>query len=106
MFAGPNGSGKTTVKNSLGKPGGWFGLYINPDDMEKAIRESGVLQTASFGMTISTDAIRGHFTASPFLRDQGMTLGCDRISVRDDAVDFSGLAFNSYHASVLADFLR
>jgi predicted ABC-type ATPase len=31
MFAGPNGSGKTTVKKDLQKPPPWFGIYINPE---------------------------------------------------------------------------
>ena len=43
MFAGPNGSGKTTVKNTLGKPESWFGMYINPDDLEASIRHTGLL---------------------------------------------------------------
>jgi predicted ABC-type ATPase len=43
MFAGPNGSGKTTVKMSLNKSPEWFGLYINPDDVEKTIRDTGSL---------------------------------------------------------------
>lgn len=34
MFAGPNGSGKTTVKNGLHRSPSWFGIYINPDDLE------------------------------------------------------------------------
>ena len=41
MFAGPNGSGKTTVKNALQRPAPWFGLYINPDELEQAVRASG-----------------------------------------------------------------
>lgn len=41
MFAGPNGSGKTTVKLSLNKPESWFGIYINPDDLEASIRRTG-----------------------------------------------------------------
>lgn len=35
MFAGPNGSGKTTVKNGLQRQPQWFGIYINPDELEK-----------------------------------------------------------------------
>jgi predicted ABC-type ATPase len=41
MFAGPNGSGKTTVKMHLKKPQPWFGVYINPDDLEATVRRTG-----------------------------------------------------------------
>jgi predicted ABC-type ATPase len=49
MFAGPNGSGKTTVKNSLQRPTQWIGIYINPDDLERPIREIGILPLETFG---------------------------------------------------------
>ena len=34
MFAGPNGSGKTTIKNGISRPPDWFGIYVNPDELE------------------------------------------------------------------------
>ncbi|MET3604620.1 putative ABC-type ATPase [Sphaerotilus sulfidivorans] len=36
VFAGPNGSGKSTIKDSLLPQ--WLGVYVNADDIEKAIR--------------------------------------------------------------------
>ncbi len=36
MFAGPNGSGKSTIKDML--PPERLGVYVNADDIEKAIR--------------------------------------------------------------------
>ena len=62
MFAGPNGSGKTTVKNGL--PAGLFGIDINPDDIEKAVREYGVLPLDRFGVTFTTPELRAFFTSS------------------------------------------
>jgi predicted ABC-type ATPase len=106
MFAGPNGSGKTTVKNALGKPPDWFGIYINPDELEQTIRETGFLDLVPFGWTTTTEAVRDFFLASKFLQDQAITEGLAGITVREGSIDFAGLAFNSYHASVLADFLR
>ncbi len=52
MFAGPNGSGKTTIKTSLGKSASWFGFYINPDDIESAIRSTGRLATGDLGAIV------------------------------------------------------
>ena len=37
MFAGPNGSGKSTFKSII-RPE-LLGIYINPDEIEKDIRE-------------------------------------------------------------------
>jgi ABC-type branched-subunit amino acid transport system ATPase component len=41
MFAGPNGSGKSTIKAVI-RPE-LLGVYINPDAIEKDIRERGFL---------------------------------------------------------------
>jgi predicted ABC-type ATPase len=106
MFAGPNGSGKTTVKTNLGKSSEWFGLYINPDDLEKTIRETGFLSLKSFELTTSTEAIREYFAESEFLKSQQLESGSTKFLCRDGGIDFGGVAFTAYHASVLSDFLR
>jgi predicted ABC-type ATPase len=106
MFAGPNGSGKTTVKNNLSKPRAWFGIYINPDELEKTVRETGFLSLRSFDCVSSTDEILEFFTQSTFLQQQGLAADCQEIVYRDQGLDFGSIAFQSYHASVLADFLR
>jgi predicted ABC-type ATPase len=106
MFAGPNGSGKTTVKNDLGKPPEWFGIYINPDELEKTIRDTGLLSPAPFNLTTTTEELRGYFVGSTFLKQQQMTEGIDSIVCSEGGLDFRGVKFNAYHASVLADFLR
>lgn len=41
VFAGPNGSGKSTMKSAV--PSHLIGIYINPDEIEKAAKESGRL---------------------------------------------------------------
>lgn len=38
MFAGPNGSGKTTIKTVI-RPE-LLGIYINPDEIEKNIKQN------------------------------------------------------------------
>lgn len=39
MFAGPNGSGKSTVKSVINAE--MLGYYLNPDDIEKTVRQEG-----------------------------------------------------------------
>lgn len=104
MFAGPNGSGKTTVKNGL--PAGLFGIDINPDDLEKAVRENGILPLDPFGVTFTTPELRAVFTSSKWLIANGLAEAASVVECRQGVIDFGGLAMNSYYASVLADTLR
>jgi len=106
MFAGPNGSGKTTVKNGLQRPPQWFGIYINPDDLEMTIRETGKLSLDNFELTATTEEIRTFFARSNFLQSKGLHTSTDIIEVRDQVIDFRSLQINSYSVSVLADFIR
>jgi len=106
MFAGPNGSGKTTVKNSFERPPSWYGMYINPDELEKSIRETGRLELSPFGLEATTEEVREFFLASPLLRERRLTAAVDAIECSEGIVSFGALEMNSYFASVLADFLR
>ena len=65
MFAGPNGSGKTTLKNTLCKPQSWFGLYINPHDLEAIVRRSGLLPVEPLGLKFDLCDVRSHFGPPP-----------------------------------------
>jgi len=106
MFAGPNGSGKTTVKNSLSKPASWFGSYINPDDLEKAVRTTGKLPIQQFGLTATTSDVRMHFASSPLFTKHFLASDVDAILCQENVIDFHEMKFNSYSASVLSDYLR
>jgi predicted ABC-type ATPase len=104
MFAGPNGSGKTTVKNGL--PPGLFDVYVNPDDIEKTVRDTGTLDLAPFGVTFDPAELLDYFTSSAFLKANQLADAAAVIDCRDGRIDFRGLAMNSYYASVLSDALR
>jgi predicted ABC-type ATPase len=106
MFAGPNGSGKTTVKIGLQRSAQWFGIYINPDELEKTIRDTGILLLEPFDLTTSTEEIRNHFALSPFLQSQQLHMAASEIEYRNGEITFNHLEMNSYYASALADFLR
>jgi predicted ABC-type ATPase len=106
MFAGPNGSGKTTVKMALARPPHWFGIYINPDDIERSIQETGVLDLVPFEVRTTAEEIRRYFAESRFLQQQGLATAANAIECSGTVLDFTHLRFNSYCASVLSDFLR
>ncbi len=106
MFAGPNGSGKTTVKIGLSRPADWFGIYINPDEIEKSIVETGTLPLEPFGFTSDTAEVQRFFQSSTFLQSHHLSEAAAKIECFGGSIDFSRLQMNSYYASVLADFLR
>lgn len=65
VFAGPNGSGKTTIIKSLQAeiP---FGVYVNADDIETMLTESGVLLFSSYQLVITETQLQLFFKESTF----------------------------------------
>jgi hypothetical protein len=72
MFAGPNGSGKSTLKSYL--PKDLLGVYLNPGEIEQAIRTHGFLDFTGFGVTTGADEVLSFFNASSFLAGAGMNV--------------------------------
>lgn len=55
ILAGPNGSGKSTIKTVLRDS--WIGYFVNADEIEKELRESGgTLDLTALGMTSDPEA--------------------------------------------------
>jgi predicted ABC-type ATPase len=65
MFAGPNGSGKSTLKSYLPKE--LLGIYLNPDEIERSIRQQNILDLAAYGVTARTSQVLQFFIDSPLL---------------------------------------
>jgi predicted ABC-type ATPase len=104
VFAGPNGSGKSTIKDNL--PPAWLGVYVNADEIEKSARASGSLSLADFKAETDETELREFLRGSSLLIQAGLVQDTERWRVVDHGIDFNGVAVNSYHASVLADFIR
>ncbi|MCB9495332.1 MAG: zeta toxin family protein [Fibrobacteria bacterium] len=104
LFAGPNGSGKSTIKDAL-RPE-WLGVYVNPDDIEKALVNSGRLDLGPYGIAPSTEEWTRFAEGSSFLAQQSLVGDASCWTIADGAVESNGGAVNSYLASVLSDFLR
>ena len=105
MFAGPNGSGKSTI-NAVIRPE-LLGVYINPDDIEKAIRERGdFLDLASYGVSTSAAEILTFFQQSTLLAKADLLDEADALRFNDDKLSFFAVSVNAYFASVAADFIR
>jgi predicted ABC-type ATPase len=108
MFAGPNGSGKTTVQREISRQftSRFVGVLVNPDDLEATIGRNGRLDLAAFNVRATDGEIREAFISSPFLKRHALADAAAVVRCDGRVIDFAGLAMNSYYASVLADFLR
>ena len=104
MFAGPNGSGKSTIKSVL-RPE-LLGVYINPDEIEKEIRERDFLDMKSFGVDTTKAEILDFFNASVLLARADLLDDAECLRFSDDKLSFFEVMVNSYFASVAADFIR
>ncbi len=107
MFAGPNGSGKSTLKTVL--PQELLGVYVNPDEIEAAIRRRGFLDIAEFGIEFKAGLdhlLLNFFRQSRFLDEAGFASEVAKLEAAHGRLDFSHVTVNSYFASVAADFLR
>jgi predicted ABC-type ATPase len=104
MFAGPNGSGKSTIKDVL--PPDWLGVYVNADDIEKAIRKNGALSLTAFDVTADNDGWQAFLRNASLLSKAGLQGNAAQLRLVNHEIHFGSVPVNSYLASVLADFIR
>lgn len=105
MFAGPSGSGKSTLKSELQDD--WLGVYVNADDIEKALNENGnAIDLGACGLAPTQAELVEFFANSALLLKEGLAGCTDALDLVDRQVRFGSTVVNSYHAAVLADFIR
>lgn len=109
VFAGPNGSGKSTIHEVLKRE--WIGVYVNADEIEKQLRQSGALDLAGFELTESAEALQlrfsAHLATSELLAKHGLVQVAQTLAVAPDRqLQLPPERVNSYVAAVLADAIR
>lgn len=104
VFAGPNGSGKSMLKTNLKAE--MLGVYINPDEIEKNIKNFGFLNFEEFDVKTNEDEVLEHFLNSSLLQKTNLICEAKLLKFKDQKLDFSAVKINSYFASVAADFIR
>jgi predicted ABC-type ATPase len=104
MFAGPNGSGKSTIKSVL--PSELLGVYLNPDEIEKEIRDMDFLDVSTYGIETTADEILPFFVNSTLLLKAELNDDAKKLCFTDSMLSFLHVSVNAYYASVAADFLR
>lgn len=107
VFAGPNGSGKTTIINSLHfEKKIPFGAYVNADDIENQLILSHSVSFDAYQLTVSNNQIEHFFrssTFSPVKRNE--TEIWKKLSVIDNILHVKSLV-DSYLAADIAEFIR
>lgn len=104
MFAGPNGSGKSTFKSII-RPE-LLGIFINPDEIEKQIRNDDFLDLENFQIKSTEKEILDFFINSPLLKTAGLLDDAKNLCFNDSKLSFFNVEVNAYFASVTADFIR
>lgn len=107
VFAGPNGSGKTTIfKGILADAKIQLGVYVNADDIEKELISNKSLAFKNYQLSISQKEIREFFRTSNFSpkkRDEPNLW--TNIDVSDNVL-FVHTRIDSYLAADIAEFIR
>lgn len=104
IFAGPNGSGKSTLQEVISKE--LLGIYINPDEIEKEIREFDFLDITHYGIQTEKEEVLSFFSKSTLLKKADLLEEAECLRFSDDKLIFFDVMVNAYFASVCADFIR
>ena len=104
MFAGPNGSGKSTIKSIIVP--NLLGVYINPDEIEKEIRQFDFLDFTAYGVHTTAADVLPFFCNSQLLIRADLVNAATALRFIDGKLFFYDVEVNAYFASVAADFLR
>lgn len=104
MFAGPNGSGKSTIKSVI-RPE-LLGVYINPDDIEDALRLQGFLDLEAFGVSSTAEDVFSFFRRSELLEKADLLAVTESLRLEGGKLSFHQVEVNSYLASATANFIR
>lgn len=107
VFAGPNGSGKTTIfKGVLAEKNVNLGVYVNADEIEASLITDSNLDFSSFGIKITQEKVQEFFkrsTFSPLKRNEPDLY--TKIRVTNNVLT-STARIDSYFSADLAEFIR
>ena len=107
IFAGPNGSGKTTIfKRILTEKQVPLGAYVNADDIEHTLKQTNTFDFSQLNLRISDEQIKAFFSVSDFspVKRNEPHLH-EKLQVIDNVLTAS-TPIDSYLAADLSEFIR
>lgn len=105
VFAGPNGSGKTTIIKNL-PPEIPLGVYVNADDIERLLVETQKLDFSDYQLSITQSQIQLFFKESQFAPTKRSEPNLwSKLSVAENVLHIT-TEVDSYLAADLAEFIR
>ena len=97
IFAGPNGSGKSTLIDILPKK--LLGVYVNPDQIEKSMRENdGIIDFQKYNISLNKQKFES------FISNSFFEIKVDDFKYVENGIDFQYV--NSYIASIISSYIR
>jgi predicted ABC-type ATPase len=108
IFAGPNGSGKTTIIEGLriGRPE-LLGIYVNADDIEHDIASKDGLPLDNYQINFSLEKLQSFFKEKAFSPEKLLNKSiANNFNLKDNSLYLSDISINSYIAADIAEFIR
>lgn len=108
VFAGPNGSGKTSLYSVISKTYN-SGIFINADEIEKILQTKGLIDLSEFGLKVTTkdlelfsslDDSQSLFAKA---KQENSTIN---ITIAENFIVNKPKKTNSYEAAFTASFIR
>ena len=104
VFAGPNGSGKSTIKRILDPE--LIYIYVNADDLEREAQDGGAIDLTPFAINPTQEVFCDFFVSHPLIAREQLASQAEHFTIAGQTLVTSGIDVQSYHASVIADFIR
>lgn len=104
IFAGPNGSGKTSLVNNF-PHAIKLGVLVNADDIEKEFVQNGRLNLKPFGIKFTTKALLKHFEIG-ICGTKKIRFDITNLSIKQGFLSIKSISINSYVAADIAEFIR
>jgi predicted ABC-type ATPase len=108
VFAGPNGSGKTSLYSKISKTYN-SGIFINADEIEKILQTKGLIDLSEFGLKVTTKDLEVFIllndSQSLFAKAKQENYTID-ITIAENFIVNKPKETNSYEAAFTASFIR
>ena len=104
ILAGPNGSGKTSIYRGLRDKFNW-GVFVNADEIEKALRECAELNLSAYGVC-NTNFAQFELAFNQSLQAQKSRCVLSNIDLVDDVLTIKDSnLLDSYFSAFVASYI-